>query len=222
MAIISKTNEAERSGQTGAGRPMRADARRNHERVLEAAKTCFGREGTEAQMDAIAAAAGVGVGTVYRHFATKEELVKALADEHFARMAENARTALEIEDPWEAFSTFMREGAELFASNRALAQFSTDRPELMKGAALACDREHAFFDTVEELIVRAQTAGVLRADFELEDVPATLCALGGLQVSGNAYANWRRLLEFVLAGLHSPGAAAELPPVGERLPRVKR
>src|SRR5437868_4748432 len=64
-------------------KPIRADARRNHERVLDAARVCFARAGTEAQIDEVAAVAGVGVGTVYRHFETKEALVAALAAEHF-------------------------------------------------------------------------------------------------------------------------------------------
>jgi AcrR family transcriptional regulator len=203
-------------------RPMRADARRNRERVLGAAKQCFARDGADAQMDDVANAAGVGVGTVYRHFATKDALVRALADEHFALETEIARAALEIEDPWEAFCTFMREGAELFAANRALAQFTADRPDVMKDAALACDLELGFFDTVDELISRAQRAHALRSDFELEDVPAIMCALGGLQVSRGAYANWRRVFEFVLEGLHVAGDTATLPPVGERLPRAQR
>ena len=70
--------------ETEAPKPIRADARRNRERVLDAARACFARSGKEAQIDEVAAAAGVGVGTVYRHFATKEALVAALAAEHFA------------------------------------------------------------------------------------------------------------------------------------------
>jgi AcrR family transcriptional regulator len=202
-------------------KPMRADARRNRERVLEAAKECFARDGSDAQMDDMAAAAGVGVGTVYRHFATKDALIQALADEHFARMAENARTALEIDDPWEGFSTFVRTGTELFASNRGLGQFTADRPEVMKSAAERAGRELGFFDSVEQLIARAQKAHALRPDFVLEDVPAIMCALSALQVSRGAYANWRRVLEFVLAGLQTDGAGAELPRVDERIPRVK-
>jgi AcrR family transcriptional regulator len=205
--------------ETAVPKPIRADARRNRERVLDAARACFARVGKEAQIDEVAAAAGVGVGTVYRHFATKEALVAALAAEHFAGEARIAQAALEIEDPWQAFSTFVRQGAELTAENRALAQIAADRPEVMQDAALAAEDEFGFFGTIQTLIDRAKAAGALRADFELEDIPAVMCSLGALQISRGAYANWRRLLEIMLEGLHGP-ASAELPPVQERLPRT--
>jgi AcrR family transcriptional regulator len=201
-------------------KPMRADARRNRQRVLDAAKDCFAREGTCAQIDEIAAAAGVGVGTVYRHFETKDALVRALAEEHFAEKAQIAERALEIEDPWEAFCFFMREGAEHQATNRALAALTADRPELMGEAAVAADRERGFFSTVQALIARAQEAGSLRPEFELEDIPSVMCAVGGLQSGSGRYAGWRRVLEFALDGLRASAAGPrELPPIVERLPR---
>ncbi len=199
-------------------RQLRADARRNRERVLEAARQIFGRDGIEAQIDDVAACAGVGVGTVYRHFATKDALVDALAADYFAGEAELATAALDVADPWEGFSGFIRNGAELLAANRALAQISADRPEVMKEAAVNADAELGFFGMIETLIDRAQSAGVLRADFQLEDIPAIMCSLGSLQISRGAYANWRRLLEMVLDGCHAV-SEGDLPPVTVRLPR---
>src|SRR4051794_29920430 len=99
---------------------MRADARRNRERVLVAARQCFARSGLDAQVDDIARAAEVGVGTVYRHFPTKEALAEAIAADHFDRLAASAREALENPDPWEAFSTFLRSSAQVQAGDRAL------------------------------------------------------------------------------------------------------
>lgn len=200
-------------------KPLRADARRNRLRVLDAARDCFAKDGIDAQIDDIAACAGVGVGTVYRHFATKEALVEGLAAEHFDRVAEVAREALEIEDPWEAFSTFIRNGAGLMAENRALAQVAADRPEVMQDAAAAADVRLGFFGLLDALVARAKDAGVLRADFELEDIPPIMCSLGSLQISRGAYANWRRVLEVVLDGLRAPGSN-ELPPVDTPLPRA--
>src|SRR5690349_14931045 len=104
------------SDQAGAVRPLRADARRNRERVLEAAREIFGRDGIDAQIDDIAACAGVGVGTVYRHFATKDALVQALAAKYFEAEDRIAREALTLDDPWDAFTQFVRLGAEELAA----------------------------------------------------------------------------------------------------------
>jgi AcrR family transcriptional regulator len=187
-------------------KPLRSDARRNHERVLEAARECFGRDGLDAQMDEIAARAGVGVGTVYRHFETKDALIAALAADYFEGQNELAVRALGGEDPWAAFAGFIRAGAELMAS-RALAQVAADRPELMEAAAQAADTELGFFGTVEKVIARAQQAGELRPEFEFADVPAIMCSLGALQISPKANVNWRRILEFVLDGVRVPVAS---------------
>ncbi len=194
-----------------SSKPMRSDAVRNRARVLDAARELFGRDGLDAQMDEIAASAGVGVGTVYRHFATKDALLEALADDYFVGQQENATRALQIEDPWEGFVTFVRRGAELTAASRALAQISADRPELMEQAAEAANREHGFFGTVERVIARAQEAGELRRDFELSDIPSIMCSVGALAISPKSTSNWRRILAFVLDGLHGEGEG-DLPP----------
>jgi AcrR family transcriptional regulator len=196
---------------------MRSDARRNRERVLEAARECFARDGLDAQMDDIAAGAGVGVGTVYRHFATKEALVDALAADFFSRLASLAEKAESVEDPWEAFAGYIRDGAEVMAGDRGLAQVSAERPEVMNEAALKADITADFFGRLERVITRAQEAGELRPEFELEDIPGIMCSLGSVQVSRVPYSNWRRLLEILLDGLRAPGGS-ELPPVLVRLP----
>ena len=157
------------------------------------------------------------MGTVYRHFPTKEALLDALAADYFAHQAQAAREALAVEDPWEAFHYYMRRGAELMADNRALAQVASDRPSVMTQAAEQAEADCGFFGTVQTLISRAHAAGALRADFRLEDVPAIMCSLGSLQNSRGEYANWRRVLEFVLDGLRAPGSG-ELPPVAVELP----
>src|SRR5919199_1126344 len=99
-----------------AERPQRADARRNRERVVAAARAEFGERGRDAQMDDVARRAGVGVGTVYRHFPTKRALLEALMLAAFNSIAAEAERALkEIEDPWEAFATVVRHGAEVMS-----------------------------------------------------------------------------------------------------------
>jgi AcrR family transcriptional regulator len=187
-------------------RPMRADARRNRERVLDAALHCFAADGLQAQMDDVASRAKVGVGTVYRHFPTKEALIEALADDYFARQAEAARAALDVEDPWEAFSGYVRRASDILGENRALAQVIRDQPEMMAAAAMRAAEGLGFFDTLATLIDRAQEAGALREDFRLEDIPLIMCSLGSLQSSKGEYAAWRRQREIMLDGLRAPGS----------------
>src|SRR3954467_11357636 len=94
-------------------RPQRRDAVRNYGLIVEAARNCMARKGLDAQMEEIARAAGVGVGTVYRHFPTKDDPFEALGMARFERLAELARQALQTEDPWRAFEDFMRASARI-------------------------------------------------------------------------------------------------------------
>jgi AcrR family transcriptional regulator len=114
-------------------RPLRADARRNREAVLGAARELFAESGSEAQIDDIARAAGVGVGTVYRHFPTKDDLIAALVDRHFQLLEERARECLAHPDPWEGFCEFMRYSVQVQADDRALTEVMAERPEMMRG-----------------------------------------------------------------------------------------
>ena len=99
---------------------MRADARRNRERIVAAARSAFEEAGMDAQMEDVARRAGLGVGTLYRHFPTKEALIGELLAEKFRLLLEGARDALEIEDPWEAFAGTLRRNAELMAADAAV------------------------------------------------------------------------------------------------------
>src|ERR671915_1320812 len=93
-------------------KPLRADARRNRERVLKAARAVFADHGIEAQIDDVAKRAKVGVGTVYRHFPTKEALLDAVVRERFEEIAGYAEEALRHEDAWEGFSELIWRAAE--------------------------------------------------------------------------------------------------------------
>ena len=94
-------------------RPLRADARRNRERVLKAARAVFSARGRDAHLEDVARRAKVGVGTVYRHFPTKEALLEALAREQFELITEWAREAQDAPDAWEALQALLWRGAEL-------------------------------------------------------------------------------------------------------------
>src|SRR5215212_7098082 len=101
---------------------QRADARRNREKLLAASRQQFARCGLDAQIDDIARDAGVGVGTVYRHFPTKEDLLQALADARFQGLAQAGRDALAVDDPWEGFVQFLTYGARVMVEDRALSE----------------------------------------------------------------------------------------------------
>lgn len=193
-----------------AERPLRADARRNREAILAAARKQFAKHGLESQMEDIARAAHVGVGTVYRHFPTKDDLFAALVADRFQRQAEKAREALAQDDAWEAFCDLMRWTAALTVSDRALSQWLSSHPELGQHHAVGS----GLADTTAELIANAQKTGGMREDAMVEDVPTLICGLAA--VTGGAAGkmpelNWERYVEIMLDGLRAPGRN-ELPP----------
>lgn len=192
---------------TQEARPLRADARRNRERVLEAAREVFADYGHEAQMDEIARRAAVGVGTVYRHFPTKEALLEAMVIDSFDRIAAAATAALELEDPWEAFAGVLWHGAELLAGNRGLTESLVSLP-----AEAAMTREVVVRSAMSELIRRAQAAGALREDFLFEDIGMLMCGIGAAYRKPHPCPeSWRRHLAIVLDGLRAPRATGALP-----------
>src|SRR5437764_9091260 len=134
--ITHKRSDAPET-QPRSDRTLRADARRNHEAVIAAAKKLFADQGLDAQMPDVAKAARVGVGTVYRHFPTKDDLIAALVAERFERLAQRALESLELDDPWEGISEFIRLSAQIQADDRGLCEVMGSRPEVMDAAALA-------------------------------------------------------------------------------------
>jgi AcrR family transcriptional regulator len=189
-------------------RPLRADARRNREKVLAAARAVFSENGRDAQMDDVARRAGVGVGTVYRHFPTKEALIEALMVDSFQAIAAQAEAALEVEDPWEAFSCVLWRGAEIMAADRALSEVFASIPGAMEQAMPTVE---GLQESMAKIMARAQAAGVLRDDVVLDDVPMIMCGIGSAtKKEHRCAAPWRRHLMIVLDGLRAPG--------GDRLP----
>jgi AcrR family transcriptional regulator len=182
-----------------ATRPLRADARRNRERVLAAARKTFASDGLDAQMDDVARRAGLGVGTVYRHFPTKEALVEAVAAAGYAEICAIGRDALEQEDPWQAFSDFMWRGARLHRDDRAQCELNATRPDVVRRVA---GDKRELLGMVAQLIERGQAAGVLRADLSADDMPMIWCSLGAAQQQ-SADDRWERYLEVVLDGLRA-------------------
>jgi AcrR family transcriptional regulator len=192
--MATTTKQAPRQART-----QRADARRNREKVLAAARRQFARHGLDAQVDEIARDAGVGVGTVYRHFPTKEDLLQALAGHRFEGLAAAGRASLEVEDPWQGFVEFMTYSASVMAEDRALSEAMDQRPTLCGQAA---DKVEMLAVTAE-VVARAQESGQLRADIVAEDVPSLICGLGrSVRANdGRPAMAWERHLDIILSGL---------------------
>ena len=182
-------------------RPLRADARRNRERILRAAQEVFGAKGQEAQMDDVAAQAGVGVGTVYRHFPTKTALMGALVGQKFSEFAANAREAYErSDDPWESFAAAFRGNAELMATDAGVQYVLMNTGNVLEYIA---PQKAELEDAMGKLMTRAKRAGVLRKDFEMHDFGMVMCGLCSTMCAPVGF-NWRRHLDILLDGLRQP------------------
>ena len=181
-------------------RPLRADARRNRESILSAAKVAFAENGVQTQMEDVARRAGVGVGTIYRHFPTKEALMGELLAEKFRMLLATAKDALEVEDPWEAFAGTLRRNAELTAADAATQDAITRADVDWSYAEEARDELIATFDIT---VKRAQAAGVVRPDFSVHDVPMLMCGVCSTmtRAGGRNDWDWRRHLELLLEGI---------------------
>jgi AcrR family transcriptional regulator len=190
---------------------LRSDARRNREAVLAAAKTLFADQGLDAQMPDVAKLAGVGVGTVYRHFPAKDDLIAALVGERFERLAQKAREGLEMDDPWQAVVELIRFGAQIQADDRGLTEVMSSRAEMMEAAAYAAGLP----ELTDRLVKKAQRAGKLRKDLAWEDIPLIVCGLGTLTQTdvGPHVGRWPRLVEIILDGLRQPGSGKLPPPL---------
>ena len=152
------------SGQVEAlaARPMRADALRNRTRILEAAEVVFAAEGIEVPVDLIAEKAGVGVGTLYRHFPTKEKLCEAILLERLSRLTEDARAMADADDPAAAFFGFLEHVVEEGTAKRdLLIAVMGAGLEFEQSAAAVKD---ALRDAVGVLLERAQAVGAVRQD----------------------------------------------------------
>jgi AcrR family transcriptional regulator len=190
-------------------RPLRADARRNRERVIAAAREVFGEQGRDAQMDDVARRAAVGVGTVYRHFPTKEALLEALAVDAFERITARARECLDIADPWEALTCALWAGAEILSADRALSEVMADIPGPVP-IGLTMQRE--LNDSMTTLLERAKASGDLRPDVVLDDIPMVMCGVGAATRKTHMCPGaWRRHVAIVLDGLRAASASGPLP-----------
>ncbi|MFD6885486.1 TetR/AcrR family transcriptional regulator [Streptomyces sp. NPDC059957] len=181
-------------------RPLRRDAALNRERILRAAREVFGQRGLGVTLDDIAHHAGVGVGTVYRRFPTKEALVRALFEQDLAIRQASAERALAHPDPWEGLVGFLVEMSADLAENRGLHEV------VMLGSHSSGPIESArqgMLPLLESLISRAQDSGQLRTEITPSDIPVIQHMLSAAsQFAQGAQPDiWRRYLEILLNGL---------------------
>lgn len=190
--------------KTAPDRPLRADARRNRERVLAAARDVLALEGFDAQMTDIAGRAGVGIGTLYRHFPDKTALIEALVAERFTQFASLAQDALAADDAWTGFREWLLACGEIQARDRMICDFLSETIGGERVGAIA--EEVGLHSATEELVAHAKHAGALRPAVEAADIPTMMCGLGAIARSRTPDdESWRRHLDFMLEGMRNPG-----------------
>jgi len=204
-------------GQAG-GRPLRADAERNRQRILAAAGQVFTERGLDATLDEVARAAGVGVGTVYRRFPDKEALVAALFRNRIDNLVTVAEDACAAADPWQAVVSYLEYTAAAMAGDTGLRQlmmFATyDRDQV-------CYARDRMGPVITRLVQRAQAAGDQRGDFAATDVKMIAFMLASLAEYAAAVTPdvWRRYLAMLVDGLRP--ARGETSPLPVPAPTVR-
>ena len=187
---------------TETDRPLRADARRNREKIMASAGELFARLGSAAQMDQIAEHCGLGLGTLYRHFPTKEALLTAIVRQRFAGMTDIARAAEQIDDPSQALEAVLRGYLEAAEGDAAfqLALLGADSPQWENVTGDKAELR----TIVTRIIGRAVAAGAVRPDLTFADFPPLACGvISTMYFKPGGNPDWRRHLQLVLDGIRT-------------------
>ena len=182
-----------------AGRPLRADARHNQDRLLEAAARAFARDGSQASLKAIAQEAGVGIGTLYRRFPTRERLIEATYRNETARLCAAAPGLLRALPPAQALRAWMERFVDYMATKHGMAEAL--HAVLVTQGDLRMRTRDLLTDALATLLAAGQAEQVIRADADPDDV---LMALGGVTMIAGEPGQRdlaRRLLALLLDGL---------------------
>jgi AcrR family transcriptional regulator len=182
--------------------PLRADARRNRERIMLAAGELFARMGQDVQMEQIAVHAGLGMGTLYRHFPNKQALLTAIVAARFRGMSDLALAAEEIGDPRAAFEALLRTYLEA-AEGDAGFQLAILGFRDLEWDGIR-QQKVELVDSITRIIDRAVAAGVVRSDLTFEDFPVLTCGvMSTMYFKPNGNGDWRRHLDLVLDGVRT-------------------
>lgn len=188
-----------------ASRPLRADAARNLRKLLDAARQTFAERGLAASIDEIAKRAGVGKGTVFRHFPTKEHLIAAILTDRLEEVLRLGRDLLEGQDACAALYEFMRAGAEMQAQDRGFFEAIWKEGFLEQEVH---ETKQRLVEVTGALLARAQEQGAVRDDVTTEDVLMLECA--SVQAAAPFHAQapqlWRRYLDLAFDGLRTQAA----------------
>ena len=185
----------------GRPRPLRADAARNRVRILDTARQAFAQRGLDAPLERIARDAGVAIGTLYRHFPRRDDLVHAAFEAELEAYEHLAQQAHAADDPWVGFCTFLEQICAMLADDAGLCDMLTTARETDHFAAML---ERAD-EVVADVIDHARRAGVLRPDFTVDDYRYILMATAGV-IEATRHTNpqaWRRHLSLVLDAAHA-------------------
>lgn len=184
------------------GRPMRADARRNYERIVTAAQQAFAEQGPDAPLEEIARRAGVGIGTLYRHFPSREELIETVYRSSIETLSGRAHELLESRPAIEAFEQWLREQVQWVMANRSLA--TTLKAGMDHGSPTFTLCRTLITDAADALLRAAQDSGEIRSDIEPRDLVRFGHGIGvACETTPEAA---ERLLAVTLDGLRTPGA----------------
>lgn len=184
---------------SSSGHKLRADAVRNRARVLEAARALFAERGSDVQMEEVARKAGVGVGTLYRHFPTKEAMIEAASEQRFEEALEFVRSKASDEaDPWDLLVEILTHCAEQQSRDRGFCHVVES---MMGSNQPTCQVQAQFEEVTADLLRRAQATGSIRPDVVPNDIYALTCGLAA--IIGNGSGDWRRFLDIFLEGLRN-------------------
>jgi AcrR family transcriptional regulator len=186
------------------GRTLRADARRNRDRLLSAAARAFSQDGADVTLDAIAKDAGVGIGTLYRHFPTREALIEAAYRSELARLCDAVPDLLQEMRPDEATRAWMDRYIEYMTTKRGMADAL--RAVIASGGTPYAQSRDRLITAITSLLQAGAASGTLRADIEPADVLAGVSGISLAAGEPAQRAQARRLLDLLMDGLRYRGA----------------
>jgi AcrR family transcriptional regulator len=191
----------------GGTRPLRADARRNRARLLDAATIVFAESGTAASLEDVARRAGLGIGTLYRHFPARDDLIEAVIHDGVDDLLRRADQLLTDDDPLVALRAWLKDVVAHAARFRGLA---TSMAAATCGEGRLTDACHRQEAAATALVERARRAGALRPDVRVEEVLDLVSAIAWVAEQGRPH-DHDRLLDLVLDGLRVPAMVGPSP-----------